>query len=152
MDFVFRPHPLLFARLVLEDIWTQDQVDAYLAEIKNAGIEYSCEGDYLRQFAECDAIVNDSGSFTIEWLFTGKPGCFVYNDDLKDEHLTGQMKEAIKRYRVAHSEEDIIRFIRDVAEDHFSAEYKMDDWVRDNIAINYPHVTEKILEEMDILR
>ena len=151
-DFVFRPHPLMFIRLINEKIWTENQVDCYLEELKRAGIEYSDGGDYLYLFAECDAIINDCGSFTMEWLFTGKPGCFVLNEDLKEEHLTTQMKEALTRYRIARGPEDILRFISDVAAGPAFAKPVMDDWVRDNIAVNYPHAAERILEEMDILR
>ena len=150
--FVFRPHPLMFIRLVNEKIWTEDQVERYLEQLKDAGIEYSDGGDYLHLFAESDAIINDCGSFTMEWLFTGKPGCFVLNEDLKEEHLTTQMKEAITRYRIARSREEILQFISDVAAAPVPASPAMDDWVRDNIAVNYPHAAEKILEEMDILR
>jgi len=151
IDFVFRPHPLMFIRLVNEKVWTREQVDSYLKDLALAGIEYSDGGEYLHLFAECDAIINDCGSFTMEWLFTGKPGCFVLNEDLTAEHLTTQMNEAITRYKIARSSEDIIGFISDVAGGRYPAECAMDDWVRENIAVNYPHVAEKILEEMDIL-
>ncbi len=151
VDFVFRPHPLLFARMINEKIWTADQVRCYLDEIRKAGIEYSDGGEYLSLFAECDAIVNDCGSFTLEWLFTGRPGCFVFNEELKEEHLTTQMKEAVKRYRIARSSEDIIGFITDVADGVYPFRHEMDGWVRENIAVNYPHAAKKILEEMDIL-
>ena len=150
--FVFRPHPLMFIRLINEKVWTEEQVNSYLEELRRAGIEYSDGGDYLHLFAECDAIINDCGSFTMEWLFTGKPGCFVLNEDLKEEHLTTQMREAITRYRIARSREDILHFISDITAGPAFAKPVMDAWVRENIAVNYPHAAEKILEEMDILR
>lgn len=151
VDFVFRPHPLLFFRLTDGNLWTEEQVNGYLEELGRVGIEYSDGGEYLHLFAECDAMINDCGSFTLEWLFTGKPGCFVFNEDLREEHLTTQMNEAITRYRVARSAEDIISFVSDVAGGRYPTECCMDDWTRENIAVNYPHVAEKILEEMDIL-
>ena len=151
VKFVFRPHPLLFFRMISEGIWTREQADRYVEELERAGVEYSGGGDYLQLFADCDAIVNDCGSFTMEWLFTGKPGCFVQNEDLKDEHLTTQMREAMKRYRMVRSREEIIGFIRDVAEGRCPATEGMDDWVREKIAVNYPHAAQKILDEMDIL-
>ena len=151
VDFVFRPHPLMFFRMINEKVWTGEQVDRYLEQLKRAGIEYSEGGEYLHLFAECDAIINDCGSFTMEWLFTGKPGCFVWNEELKEEQLTTQMKKAISRYRIARSEEDIIRFVSDVTEGVDAEEHVMDDWIREHIAVNYPHAAEKILAEMDII-
>ena len=152
VDFVFRPHPLLFIRMINDKIWTQKRITNYIDELRQAGIEYSDGGNYLDLFAECDAIINDCGSFTMEWLFTGKPGCFIVGDRLKDEHLTTQMKEAIKRYTIARSADDIIKFISDLADGRYPAKEEMDDWTRENIAVNYPGVSEKILEEMDILK
>ena len=61
------------------------------------------------------------------------------------------MNKAITRYRIARSAEDIVGFISDVAGGRYLEKQDMDDWVRENIAINYPHAAEKILEEMDIL-
>ena len=59
VDFVFRPHPLLFTTLVNEGIWTQEEVAYYTKVIEDRGIEYSTGGDYLGLFRKCDAIVND---------------------------------------------------------------------------------------------
>ena len=152
IDFVFRPHPLLFIRMINDNVWTKNMVDDYLSKIKKAGIEYSNGGEYFRLFSECDAIINDCGSFTLEWLFTGKPGCFVLNDKLSDEHITTQMKEGIKRYSIAHTNDDIVAFVRDIDADNYSKKQEMDEWVRNNIAINYPNAAKVILEEMDILQ
>lgn len=148
VDFVFRPHPLLFTTLVNYGFWTMQQVEEYLQAISEKGIEYSVGGDYLQLFAECDAIINDCGSFTVEWLFTGKPGCFVYSSRLKEEHLTTLMKKAIEEYEVAHSRNDIIQFIRRVVDDTSNNEYVMKDWVRECIAVNYPNVSEYIENDL----
>ena len=150
IDFVFRPHPLLFTTLINDCNWTEEQVEKYIVELKGKGVEYSSGGDYLDVFSECDAIIHDCGSFTVEWLFTGKPGCFVYNEKLKSKHLTTLMNKAIERYDIARSEEDILNFIGRISEAPCK-EYKMDSWVKENIAINYPNVSEYIIKQIDIL-
>lgn len=151
-DFVFRPHPLLFTMMVNNKIWTEEEVNQYIEKIQKNGVEYSTGGDYLNVFAECDAIVNDCGSFTVEWLYTGKPGCFVYNDKLNSGYLTTLMNKAISSHTVAHSEEDIIIFIKNVIGESNCSECKMEAWVEDNIALNYPRVSSFILDELNILR
>lgn len=151
LDFVFRPHPLLFTTLINNQLWTQQDTDNYIKMLKEKGVEYSTGGDYLGIFAECDAIVNDCGSFTVEWLYTGKPGCFVYNKDLREKHLTTLMNKAIARYTIARSEQDIVDFIRSIAEDNETHEYKMESWVEQNIALNYPSVSQFLLKQIDIL-
>lgn len=150
-DFVFRPHPLLFTTLKNNGVWTPEKVEEYLSELKSAGITYSSGGDYLAIFAECDAIVNDCGSFTVEWLYTGKPGCFVYNRNLREEHMTTLMNKAIYDYTIARSEDDIINFIRSIIDADAPVEYQMKDWVRENVALNYPDVSSFILSELNIL-
>ena len=148
VDFIFRPHPLLFTTLINYKIWSKQQADAYLRRLKELHIEYSEGGDYFEVFQQADAIINDSGSFTIEWLFTGKPGCFVRNPQLKAEQLTVLMRKALTEYTIAESEADIIRFISSVAESEAPASYTMKDWVRKNIAVNYPHAAEAITDDI----
>lgn len=148
--FVFRPHPSLFTAVVNEGIWSNQQVEEYLKEIEAAGISYSTEADYLHLYNECDAIINDCGSFTIEWLFTGKPGCFMMNPLLSKEHLTTLMHRALKHYTIAREEKDISSFIEMVLDDRY--EIKREAWVEKNIMVNYPNVSDKILEKLDVLR
>ena len=149
IDFVFRPHPLLFFALVSVCNWTNDQVDNYKSELTRKGIEYSDGGDYLNLFSECDAIINDCGSFTVEWLYTGKPGCFVYNAKLSPAHLTPLMNKAIESYDIARSERDILDFINKIIEEP-SKQYTMQNWVKEKIAINYPNVSDFILKQLDV--
>ena len=151
IDFVFRPHPLLFTMLINENLWTHEKIDQYIAALKARGVEYSTEGDYLPLFSECDAIINDCGSFTVEWLYTGKPGCFVYKDELNEGLLTTLMNKAISAYTVARSRDDIIEFVERISEDTGEHNYEMEAWVKENIAINYPDVSSFLLKEMNIL-
>ena len=152
IDFVFRPHPLLFTTLKNAGIWTSDDIERFLDSLTSRGVQYSTDGDYFALFSECDAIVNDCGSYTVEWLYTGKPGCFVYNSQLREDQLTTLMKKAISNYNIARSEEDIIAFIQNVSKtDLDDLDLTMKDWVTDNIALNYPNVCGFILKELDIL-
>lgn len=151
VEFVFRPHPLLFTTLLNEGLWTSAKIKKYINDLQSKNILYSTEGDYLGIFAQCDAIVNDCGSFTVEWLYTGKPGCFVYNKKLNEDYLTTLMNKAIANYTIARSKEDIIAFIKSIADSDIDREYYMQEWVKDNIALNYPDVSSFILKQIDIL-
>ena len=150
VQFIFRPHPVLFITLINGGIWSEIEVKNYLKELNDNGIIYSFEGDYLRLFSECDAMINDCGSFTIEWLYTGKPGCFMYNENLKPKQLTKIMIKAISAHDIAKREEDIDSFIQKIVTDNY--EVSIPKWVKDEVMINYPDVSSKILKEIDILR
>lgn len=151
IDFVFRPHPLLFTNLVNQAGWTSKDVNDYLEALEESGVEYSYGGDYFELFSDCDAIINDCGSYTVEWLYTGKPGCFVYNPSLKPELLTNLMNQCIEQYTIARSETDIINFIKSIESNESNGNYAVSSWVKDNIMINYPDVTRKIMEEIEII-
>ena len=148
MDFIFRPHPLLFINLINEGLWTQNEVRNYLKLLAKKGVEYSDGGDYFELFNRADAIINDCGSFTVEWLYTGKPGCFVWNPNLKESMLTTLMNKAISEYKIAYNKEDIIDFVSEIANEKSQNSHKMKPWVKENIAINYPNVSEAVLRDL----
>lgn len=150
-DFVFRPHPLLFTNMVNEGFWTKEDETRYIDYLYKLGIEYSTEGDYLDEFNRCDAIINDCGSFTVEWLFTGKPGCFLYNKKLNKNQLTNLMNESIKKYFIAKDKEEIFEFLNNLPNE-VKANNSMDNWTKENIAVNYPNVSEKLLKELYFYR
>ena len=150
IDFIFRPHPLMFVNLVNQEIWTQDQVDKYIMKLKERGVEYSAGGDYFDLFARADAIINDSGSFTVEWLFTGKPGCFIKNPMLSKKHMTSLMSKALSEYSIANNKEDIISFVKMIEESNIDCStYQMKEWVKDDVAVNYPNVAGTLLAELE---
>lgn len=146
--FIFRPHPLLFTTLINEKIWSEADVEKYLEDLTEKNIVFSKDGSYFDLFEECDAIINDCGSFTIEWLYTGKPGCFMYNEKLGPDYLTPLMNRAIEEYSVARSEKDIVNFVANVVNGE-SQQYDMKEWVSENIALRYPNVSQYILDEID---
>ena len=84
IDFVFRPHPLLFVNMINEGIWTKNDRDLYIEQLKNVGIEYSLGGDYFVEFVNSDALIHDCSSFMVEYLFLDKPCCFIVKDNTKD--------------------------------------------------------------------
>ena len=140
----------MFVNLVNSGEWTQAEVDTYINRLKERGITYSVGGDYFALFARADAIINDSGSFTVEWLFTGKPGCFIKNPLLSEKHLTSLMNKALSEYTIAESEDEIVQFVKMIDESSVNlGELHMKDWVRDNVAINYPHVSDALLSDLE---
>ncbi len=150
IDFVFRPHPLLFPTLRSCGLWDDERIDQYLSDLARKGVVYSPEGDYLHLFRECDAIIHDCGSYTVEWLFTGKPACFVRNPVLKDSQLTRLMLEAMKQHCIAKDFDDIRMFINEllVSPDR---KRQISKSFLDGIMINYPNVSAYVAREIDLL-
>ena len=86
IDFVFRPHPVFLERLKF--FWPQEMIDEYLAKIEALpNMVLHTELNYYDLFAISDAMLNDCGSYTIEYMFTGKPmGLLSKGSDMDEEN------------------------------------------------------------------
>lgn len=112
VKMIFKPHPMLYSRLV--EIWGKEKVDSYYNQwsvVSYRGIEL---GDYTELFYKSDALIHDSGSFTIEYLYFRKPVCRLINKKNFEKMLTPFDKEAWNCHELAYSEEDISDFIENV--------------------------------------
>lgn len=149
IDFVFRPHPLLFANLKAHKIWTQNQVDEYLEEmLKSDNIIYDTTGDYHEVFANSDAMIHDCASFTGEYLYTEKPCCYMLKKgvELSDNYIPLGEK-CLENYYHAYSQEDICRFIEDVViNGNDPLKEQRVSFARNELKVNYPHTSEYIID------
>lgn len=151
IDFVFRPHPLLFVNLKMFGIWEQRRIDEYIENLEKKNIVYSQEAEYFHLFRNCDAIIHDCGSFIEEWLYTGKPCCYMVDSDNGFEKLKRQLsaegKIAIRCYTIADSAQKIIDFIDSIRNAPPRLE-KIDKDVQEKIMVNYPNASKYILDNL----
>lgn len=149
IQFIFRPHPLLFTNMVNEGYWTQEQVDEYILNIKKQGMMYSVGGDYLQVFVNSDAIIHDCSSFVVEYLYTRKPCCFFAKKNYKNI-FSKLGKLCLKNYYLAFDHEQICNFIDNVVlKNEDPLEKKRDEFFKE-LAIYYPNASNKILEQIGI--
>jgi len=84
MQFLFRPHPCLWAELRSESLWTPGEEREFLSRVSAlenvtlAGgaapdLRYPFYADHVRQFEQAWAMVTDGISFLAEFGYTGKP-------------------------------------------------------------------------------
>lgn len=149
IDFVFRPHPLLFFNLTSNRLWTQKQVDQYIATIQSfPNASYDNSGDYFELFANSDAMIHDCSSFIGEYLFTEKPCCYMLKSPAQIEDVFLPMGvNCMKHYYKAYSKEDIIYFIDDVVvrgNDPLKA--GREEFSRKELKFNYPHSSQMVLD------
>ncbi|MBO5964631.1 MAG: CDP-glycerol glycerophosphotransferase family protein [Bacteroidaceae bacterium] len=112
VQFAFKPHPVLKFKLI--NIWGKEKTDAYYnrwEQLDNGQIK---QGDYIDLFKTSDAMVHDSASFTVEYLYAKKPVLFQIRDEkVKDEFNSfGQL--CFEKHYHAYSIEETEAFIRDV--------------------------------------
>lgn len=149
VDFIFRPHPLLFPNLVEYAGWSQKQVDKYLARLLICeNISYSTTADYSEEFMNSDAMIHDCASFTAEYLFTNNPCCYMIKG--RKETFKTMLpfgKECLSNYYLATDEEQIVGFIQDVViggKDYLNE--KRTEFVETKLRVNYPKVSVVLAE------
>lgn len=154
IDFIFRPHPLLFVALADEKIsknlfWGKEKINDYLRKTCSfPNVKYQEGGEYLETFANSSGIVHDCGSFMTEYLYTNNPCCFMLKGNEIDKNNFSELGfEALKHYYHAFSERDIVDFIDNVIikgdDVKKSARVK---FAKEKVMINYPNASQKILD------
>lgn len=115
VSFAFKPHPRLYTELVKHPDWGMERTKEYYDFWKNGSNSQLETGDFVDLFKGSDAMIHDSGSFTVDYLYFNKP---VLYDNPDIEAAKDTANETGKRaydvhYKVS-SNEDIKRFIDDV--------------------------------------
>lgn len=147
IDFVFRPHPLLFVHLRRDDVWGPEKTDAYLKELlSNPNVKFSDEPDYYDLFVNSDALIHDCGSFVAEYLFTDKPACFIVSDrTVLTEQFCSIGQKCIEQHYEAVQTQDIVNFIDQVVVGGQDPKQKARSrFAKRELKINYPHASRAI--------
>lgn len=112
IQFVFKPHQLL--KFKLQQIWGVQRTEDYYREWEgkdNAQLE---ETSYVDLFLTSDAMIHDSGSFTTDYMFTGKPVLFIVRNDSVRSRFSPFGEKMFDAHYHARGVDDIDRFLSDV--------------------------------------
>lgn len=115
IQFVFKPHPRLFSELCKHSEWGEERAALYYrrwGDMSNSQIE---TGEFVDLFMTSDAMIHDSGSFCVEYHYSGKPVMYIasnFKEQLKDKNDFGKI--AMNLHYVGEGEKDIIDFIENV--------------------------------------
>lgn len=108
VQFAFKPHPILYAKLIA--VWGEEKVSRYYdlwRNMENTQVEL---GEYIDLFVSSDAMIFDSGSFVGEYLYTQKPSLFVCSDGIESQmNQYGRM--ALGCHQQASGMEGITNFV-----------------------------------------
>ncbi|MCX2717881.1 CDP-glycerol glycerophosphotransferase family protein [Helicobacter sp. MIT 21-1697] len=150
IDFIFRPHPLLFAQLAKEDFWGEAKTQSYFDKICALNnVTYSTQGDYMEVFANSDALIHDCGSFMAEWLYTHKPCAFLYRDNLNTQVCWTEFgRKCVNAHYAIHNAQDLDNFIESLCKEQDSLKEQRMAFAQNEVMINYPNATQKIYEHL----
>ncbi len=154
IQFVFRPHPLLFIQLLSHKIWTKQQIDDYLSKLSSASnMRYDQSSDYSELFLESDALIHDCVSFMAEYLYVNKPCCYMMKTvEETIDTLLPIGKKCIDQHYQAFNKEDIILFIDNVViggNDYLLKSRRA--FVNDELKINYPNSSLFLVRYLKIM-
>jgi len=96
IEFVFRPHPLLFARMLFEGRWGEADEREFrrrLAELPNVVEVDADHSGHVEQLGSAWAMVTDGVSFFEEFTYTGKPLLLTQNPGNDGWNAEGQLLE-----------------------------------------------------------
>jgi len=114
IQIAFKPHPILKAKLSLDTVWGKEKTEAYFDKWNSLENTFLAEGGYVALFHNSDAIINDSGSFTVEYLYTGKPMAFLIRDDTVLNRFNEVGKMALEHTYLTRSPGEVMHFINHV--------------------------------------
>lgn len=115
VQFAFKPHPVLKFKLL--NIWGKEKTESYYqkwADLENGQI---AEGEYLDLFATSDAMIHDSGSFTVEYLYTKKPVLFQVKHDEVEKQWNSFGQKCFACHYHSRSQAEVVEFIEQVVLD-----------------------------------
>ena len=112
VQFVFKPHPVL--RSKLDVIWGREKTDCYYNSWANLPNSTLHESDYIDLFLTSDAMIHDSVSFTVEYLYVNKPVMRTITDIQPEEMFNNFGIDCLKHYYLSKSKEDVEQFIQNV--------------------------------------
>lgn len=127
IDWVFRPHPLLFHNMVASGLWSKCDGDEYLAKMTSfANVEYQNGGDYFETFVNSDGMIQDCSSFLAEYYYTGHPQCFILRDAEHERKMfpSDWGKSLLENVYKAYTRQSILDFVDNVI-------LAGKDWMRD---------------------
>lgn len=116
LQIAFKPHPKLRTCLYQHPDWGQERTDEYYRlwdEMPNTQLE---TGEFINLFKTSDAMVHDSDSFQVEYLYVNKPVMFVKQKD-EQQNTTELCKRAIGCHYIGRNMDDIKRFVEMVLND-----------------------------------
>lgn len=108
-EFVFKPHPLLRAKL--EKFWGKECTDEYFSRWERGGNTQLAEGEYISLMMESDAMIHDCASFTVEYMYTGRPVMYLDNGREHTSGMTAYAAEAYNLHYKASNADDVEKFI-----------------------------------------
>ena len=118
VQWSFKPHPVLKAKLCEQEGWGKERVEKYFEFWAESDFTQLDEGDYVDLFLQSDAIIHDCSSFISEYVFTGNPGLYLMEPEKADRVVNEFGKMFLSQYVVSDKPSEVEDFIVNVITDN----------------------------------
>lgn len=147
VQWVFKPHPLLRNKLNL--LWGKDKTEEYYSKWEDMENTTFVDGDYVDLFLTSDAMIHDSGSFVLEYLYVNKPVLRPLNSIPLEELYNQFGLDCLKNYYFARTEDEIEQFINSVINGVDPKKKQRTIFFRENLFVNKELTpSQKIVEDI----
>ena len=147
VDFIFRPHPFLLKMLSLKRYWGREKTRKYFGELRSKpNVRWSDGPDYFPDFEASDAILQDCGSYLVEYLYTLKPCCYMLNSPDDRERLFSPLgQRCLDVCQIACDQKAIARFMEETVIGGRDALREKRTALAAEVMLNHPHASQTAL-------
>ena len=110
IQIAFKPHPVL--RNKLNEYWGKERTDEYYKEWDSGENTFFENGEYVDLFLTSDAMIHDSGSFLIEYLYLDKPVMRTDNGQPLQNEFNDFALSCLDHYYQGKTEDEVEKFIK----------------------------------------
>lgn len=110
IQFALKPHPHLFYILSERTAWGEEKTREFFRRwdaLPNTQLEL---GEYTALIMQSDAMIHDSASFILEYLFADKPCMYLHRADAKAD-FNKMSTDALQCYHFGVKKEEIEQFL-----------------------------------------
>lgn len=112
VEMCFKPHPLLRNKLCI--FWGEQKTEEYYDKWNQGCNTFLTEGQYTDLFLTSDAMIHDSASFIVEYLYVDKPVLRTLNGENLKEQFSSFGFSCLDCHYKSYNEQDIEQFILNV--------------------------------------
>ena len=115
LQIAFKPHPGLLTELYKHPDWGQQRADDYYNLWRTMPNTQLADGAFINLFQGSDAMVHDSGSFVIDYLYFDRPVMYVsQNIERAKSFVNEPGRHAYDAHYIGSTTDDVEHFVSDV--------------------------------------
>lgn len=151
MDFLFRPHPLMFGNFIKTGIMTEEEVREY----KNAAallpnVAFDVEKEYEATFWNSSVLVSDISGILVEYFVTGKP--IIYCASNMKLHPTEMLERMLEGCYIVYTEEELWSCIEELKKGRDDLAKRRKAIAEELFGTSFDGAAERIVEELAHIR